>query len=126
MPDDFQKPPHRWSAKFANAFHGAYLGVRGQHSFAVHFVCTVLVLLLGVLLRVDWIEWSVLILCISAVLVAEMFNSALETLAKAIDTRHNPHLADGLNMASAAVLVCSVGAVIVGALVFGSRLIQVF
>ena len=124
MPDDFQKPPHRWLAKFANAFRGIYLGVRGQHSFAVHFVCTVLVVLLAVVLRVGLSEWCLLILCISSVLVAEMFNSALETTARAIDTRFNPHLADGLNIASAAVLVCSIGAVIVGSLIFGNRLLE--
>ena len=83
-----------------------------------------MVVLLGAILRMSWIEWSLLVTCIFAVLTAEMFNSALETLAKAIDTRRNPHLADGLNIASSAVLLSSIGAVIVGAIVFTGRLIE--
>ncbi|MFV1968637.1 MAG: diacylglycerol kinase [Pirellulaceae bacterium] len=124
MSDEFQKPPRSWYARFRDAFRGVGQGARGQSSFLVHFVCAAMVLLLGSILRMNWIEGSLLVICIFAVLTAEMFNSALETLAKAIDTHHNPHLADGLNIASSAVLLGSIGAVIVGTLVFTGRLIQ--
>ena len=56
------------------------------------------------LLRVSRVDWSILLLCIFGVLTAELFNSALESVARAIDTRHNPHLAAALDIASAAVL----------------------
>ena len=124
MSNEFQKPPRSWYVKFRDAFRGVIQGVRGQSSFAVHFICAALVVLLGAYLGINWMEWSLLVTCIFAVLTAEMFNSALETLAKAIDTRHNPHLADGLNLASSAVLLSSIGAVIVGVIVFAGRLIQ--
>ena len=124
MSTEFQKPPRSWYVKFRDAFRGVILGVRGQSSFAAHFVCATLVVLLGAILRMNWMEWSLLVTCIFAVLTAEMFNSSLETLAKAIDTRRNPHLADGLNIASSAVLLSSIGAVIVGTIVFTARLIQ--
>lgn len=120
-------PPRRsWPRKFADAFHGLAIGIRGQSSFIVHLPCAALVVAAGVWLRVDANEWRLLVLCIAAVLSAEMFNSALERLAKAIDARQNEHLAAALNIASAAVLVVSLGAALVGGLIFVPRLTELF
>ncbi len=60
-------------------------------------------------------------LCIAGVLTAEMFNSALESMAKAITGESDPHLGNSLDIGSAAVLVASIGAAVVGAIIFGHR-----
>ena len=57
------------------------------------------------------VEWCLLLLCIAGVLTAEMFNSALESMAKAITGESDPHLGNSLDIGSAAVLVASIGAV---------------
>lgn len=111
-------PQRTWYKKFSDAFRGVWLGVRGERSFYVHLATTVVVVLLGVALRVSRLEWCLLALCIITVLVAEMFNSAIERLAKAIDEHHNPRLGDALDVGSAAVLLASIGACIVGLAVF--------
>ena len=111
-----------WVAKFRNAFRGIALGVRGQSSFYVHFTVALAVVIAGWLLQVTLLEWGLLILCISSVLVAEMFNSALESLAKAVDTEQNPHLGRALDISSAAVLLASTGAVVLGMALFVYRL----
>jgi len=126
MLDEFQKSPRSWARKFGDAFHAMWLGVQGESSFVIHFVAAGIVILLALVLSLEMVQWCLLVLCIFGVFTAEMFNSALETLAKAIDTRPNPLLADGLNIASAAVLTCSIGAVVVGGLVFGCRILQLF
>ena len=63
------------------------------------------------------IEWCLLALCVAIVLTAEIFNSALEQLAKAITREHDAHIRAALDMASGAVLLASVGAAIVGTVV---------
>jgi diacylglycerol kinase len=112
----------RWSDKFRDAFRGLKEGVRGQSSFSVHFLVAVAVIGAGVVLRVSVIEWSLLTICITGVMVAELFNSSLESMAKAITHDPHPHLGNSLDIASAAVLAASVGAVVVGAVIFGNRL----
>ena len=52
------------------------------------------------------------------VLVAEMLNTAMEVLAKAVDPDVNPHVRDALDIGSAAVLLAAAGAVVVGGIVF--------
>ncbi|HJN12348.1 MAG: diacylglycerol kinase family protein [Pirellulaceae bacterium] len=107
-----------WADKFRDAFRGVRLGVSGQSSFLVHGVAAALVLFAGAVLRVSQIEWCLLTLCIANVLAAEMFNSALELSAKAIDEQRNPVLGAALDVASGAVLVTAIGAVTVGLIVF--------
>jgi diacylglycerol kinase len=112
-----------WREKFGDAFHGLKAGVRGQSSFFVHFVMAARVVATGVGLGVDSpAEWGVLIMCITVVLCCEMFNSALESLARAITSEVDPHVGTALDIGSAAVLVAAFGASLVGAAIFANRL----
>ena len=122
MTDEFRPPPRSWLQKFRDAFRGLAWGVRGQTSFCVHLVPAVVVLAAAAVFRVSGVEWCLLLLCITVVLTAEMFNSALERLAKAIDRRENGYIAVALDISSAAVLVATIGATVVGAVVFLPRL----
>ncbi|MCD4728533.1 MAG: diacylglycerol kinase [Pirellulales bacterium] len=116
--------PHHWRRKFRDAFCGVKEGVHGQSSFFVHFFVTVLVIVAGVVLGVNLYEWCILALCITGVLTVEMFNSALESMAKAITGESDPHLGDSLDIGSAAVLIASIGASTVGTIIFVNRLAQ--
>jgi diacylglycerol kinase len=122
MSDDPVNPERSWAAKFRDAFRGLKAGVRGQATFFVHFFAAVAVIAAAAVLRVDLPEWCLLLLCITVVLVAEMFNSALESMAKAITDENDPHIGNSLDIAAAAVLVASIGAAIVGAIIFIHRL----
>lgn len=112
-----------WIKKFRCAFRGIKLGVRGQSSFFVHFFFAAAVVAAAVALNVTITEWCILVGAIAAVLTTEMVNTSLEILAKAIDDRHNPLLRDALDIASAAVLVASIGAATIGAIIFLNRLL---
>jgi diacylglycerol kinase len=122
MKDDRASPSRSWADKFRDAFRGLKAGVRGQSTFVVHFFAAAAVIVAAAALRVDLREWCLLLLCITVVLVAEMFNSALESMAKAINRQSDPHLGNSLDIAAAAVLAASIGASIVGAIIFANRL----
>jgi diacylglycerol kinase len=115
-------PERSWARKFRDAFRGIREGVRGQNSFYVHFFMVAAVVVAGVTLRVNAVEWCVLVLCITVVLTAEMFNSAIESMAKAITEEIHPYLKNSLDIGSAAVLFASIGASIVGCVLFIHRL----
>ena len=112
-----------WAEKFRDAFRGLKLGVHGQSSFFVHFFMGAMVIAAAVAMKVDSLtEWCLLILCITVVLTAEMFNSAIETLARAITDQHDPILGTALDIGSGAVLLASLGAAVVGLILFVNRL----
>lgn len=122
QPREPYSPEFSWAEKFRCAFRGIGLGVRGQRSFLVHGVFSVAVVGCAVGFRVTLLEWCILLLCMTVVLSAEMFNSALESLAKAVSDKEHVHLRVALDISSAAVLVAAMGAAIVGTIVFVNRL----
>jgi diacylglycerol kinase len=112
-----------WVEKFRDAMRGIKVGVRGQSSFFVHFFVAAAVIATATVLKIDSLaEWSLLLLCIAVVLTAEMFNSALESLARAITDQADPNIEAALDIAAGAVLIASIGASLVGTVIFGKWL----
>jgi diacylglycerol kinase len=122
LQEDIPSPERSWGDKFRDAFRGLKAGVRRQSSFFAHFFIAAIVIVAGVMLGVRRTEWCLLVICITGVLTTEMLNSSLESMAKAITRESHPHLGNSLDIGSAAVLVASIGAAIVGTLIFGNRL----
>jgi len=117
---------HPWKKKFADAIRGVREAVRAGSSFVVHLVIAVAVLAAAAVLRMDSVQWCILLLCIAGVLAAEMFNSALELLARAITLQEDSHIHDALDIAAGAVLTAAFGSVAVGVVLFGFRAGQLF
>ncbi len=107
-----------WVLKFRDAFWGIWVGVRGESSFAVHLVVGAAVVATATVLGAGILEWCVLLMCITVVLMAEMFNTALEYLAKGITDGRDRNIGLALDIASGAVLVASIGASVIGVIVF--------
>ncbi len=118
-----KSPVHSWTSKFRYAFRGLVIGIRQQNSFLVHIPIATVVLAAAAWFRVSGAEWCVLLLCIAVVASAEMFNSSLEHLAKAVTREQHEEIRDSLDTAAAAVLVASMGSVVVGVIIFGPRLL---
>lgn len=117
-------PPRRtWRSKFREAFKGIKLGVRGQSSFFVHFFAATLVIVTATTLQCDFVEWCVLVGCIGLVLTAELFNSAIETMFRGLDSASRDRHHGALDIAAGAVLISSITAVVIGIIIFGRRLL---
>ena len=96
--------------------------MRGERSFAVHLPLAAAVVIAAIVLRVSLVEWCTLGLCITVVLAAEVFNTALERLAKEITDEQCPGIGAALDMASGAVLVTAIGSAAVGSAILVYRL----
>ena len=116
------RPRPRWRQKFRNAFRGMKIGIRGHSSFSVHFFFAALVVAAAIVLRCEILEWCVLLGCIAMVLTAELFNSAIETLFRGLDEATRERAWPCLDVAAGAVLLASVAAALIGAVVFLHRL----
>jgi len=114
--------PRSWFRKFYDAGRGCLHGIQGQSSFLVHFLIALVVLALAAWLRVERWEWIALLLCITAVLCAELFNSAVEYLARAMTREHDENIGHALDIASGAVLIAAIGSAVVGVLILGPPL----
>jgi diacylglycerol kinase len=70
---------------------------------------------------VSLVEGCVLALCVTQVIAAEIFNTALEYLSREVAHEPNERLADALDMASGAVLASAIGAAAIGCAIFAWR-----
>jgi diacylglycerol kinase len=116
------KKPRHWREKFREAFRGVKRGVRGHSSFYVHFFFAALVIAAAAVFECNRWEWCILIGCIGLVFTAELFNSALETLFHGLDPEAKARIHGCLDIAAGAVLVASVTAAVIGAIVFVPKL----
>lgn len=110
--------PGHWIAKFRNAFRGLASGVAGESSFLVHCGAAATVVVAGFVCRLSLVHWCLVVLCIGTVLAAELFNTALERLARVVVDTHDDRIGTALDIASAAVLIIALAAAVCGAMVF--------
>jgi diacylglycerol kinase len=113
-----------WIRKFGNAARGVKVAVRGEISFFVHLFATTVVVLAGAVLDISQTDWCLLIHCIAVVLVAEMFNTAIERLGRIVAEEHDPRIRDVLDVSAGAVLLASGAAAIVGMILLGRPLLH--
>jgi diacylglycerol kinase len=109
---------------FSYAGRGLRTLLRSQHNSWIHGAATLLVWLAGWWLGVSRVEWLALILACMAVWTAEAFNTALEFLADAASPEFHPLIEKAKDVAAGAVLICALGALAVGALVFVPHLLH--
>jgi diacylglycerol kinase len=78
----------------------------------------VAVAVVAAVIGVSLIEACLLVLCVTIVITAELFNTALEYLAREVTRNHNLGVAAALQIASGAVLIAALGAAAVGLTIF--------
>lgn len=124
LPRSALTPQHAVSrvASFGHALRGVKVLLR-QPNARIHAVAAVLVVALGAWWRIAASEWLAVVLAVVLVIGAEALNTALELVVDLVSPEWHALARDAKDTAAAAVLVCSVGAAVVGAVVFGPRLL---
>ncbi|MEM0954304.1 MAG: diacylglycerol kinase family protein [Pseudomonadota bacterium] len=103
---------------FRFAGRGLAILLREQHNCRIHFVATLVVIILGFTLNIASFEWVAVLFAVGLVWVAEALNSALEYLADAAVPEQHLLVAKAKDAAAAGVLVASIIAAAIGLLVF--------
>ena len=103
---------------FRYAVEGIVHVFRTQKHMRFHFFTVVLVLFIGLLLRLSRVEMAVLFIVVSGVLVAEMMNTAIESVVDMITQAYHPLAKLAKDIAAGAVLIASITAAIVGGILF--------
>lgn len=101
---------------FGHALRGLRVFV-SQPNARIHCAAAGGVVALGLWLGVSRLEWVALVLAIALVMGAEALNTALEYAVDLASPEWHALARDAKDVAAAAVLVCSLGAAVVGALV---------
>jgi diacylglycerol kinase len=115
-------PERSFTGALADAADGFVASLRGQRNLQIQAMVAIAVVVAAALLHFDLFRWAVLMLTIGTVLTAELFNTALEHAVDCAAPQENEHARRAKHAGAAAVLVASVAAVVVGAVLFGTAL----
>lgn len=107
---------HARSYKFA--LRGLIAIFLQQLNFRLELLISVLVITTGIIVKINSIEWIVIVFAISLVLIAEALNSAVEAICDAVSRDFHKEIRHAKDIAAGSVLLASIAAVIVGIIIF--------
>ncbi len=103
---------------FKYAAEGVLHVYRTQKHMRFHFFMLILVLMLSLMFKQDRGETMVLLLTISLVLIAEMFNTAIEAVVDLVVQTYHPLAKFAKDIAAGAVLMATINALTIGFILF--------
>lgn len=103
---------------FNHAFEGILYALRTERNIRIHVLAALLILIFSLFFPLNRLELLMLFLSISFVVMAEMFNTAVETVVDAFIDRYHPLAKVAKDVAAGAVLVAALNALLVGYLLF--------
>lgn len=107
--------------KFFRSFRFAVEGIRTalrEQNLKFHLVSAIIVVIVGIATGLTVAEWSIIILTITAVIGAELFNTAIERVVDLASPEIHPLAKQAKDVAAGAVLVFALASVIIGLLIF--------
>ena len=108
---------------FKYAINGIVYALSTQQNFLIHLIATLIVVITSYIFHLSNIEWAVIVLTISSVWIAELFNTAVEKTVDLITSDHHPLAKIAKDVAAGAVLISAICSIIVGLLIFLPKLI---
>lgn len=116
----------RWWRCFLDAGRGIVSVIRTERNFRVQLVLFAIAIGFGWFLGLSGTEWIALVLAGGLVLAVEAANTALEYLANALHPDTHPGVGRAKDAGAGAVLVASVAAGVVGAMLFLPKLWEIW
>ena len=107
----------RFFKSLAYAFSGIRAAFKSEQSFRIHTIAMVIAVAMGLYLELSLAAWGFVLFSIGFVLVAELFNTAIERLGdEAADGKQKLMIKHAKDASAAAVLISALTALVIGIL----------
>lgn len=103
---------------FKFALRGINSAFRSEPHMRLHVLSALTVVIAGFFFNVTTLEWCLLAGCIGLVFIAEIFNTAIETITNLVSPEWNNLAGKTKDLAAGAVLAASITAAVVGTIIF--------
>ena len=107
-------PFRQWLRSANFAIEGILHAAKTQRHLRYHFFTAAAVLVLSYILGVSRTEFLIIALSVIAVLLAEMFNTAIETIVDIVSPEHSEKARIAKDIAAGAVLITAFGVAVIG------------
>lgn len=111
---------------FGYAWEGILYALKNDQNFRIHIAAALIVIFMSFYFDVNPFEMGVLGLVILLVIVTEMINTAIENMVDLITKEYHAEAKIAKDVSSGMVLITSIGALIVGFLIFTPYILNFF
>lgn len=116
--------------RFINSFHYSWDGIKYafkyEQSMFIHILMTLLVVVCGIVLELNFQEWLLCIILIGLVIATELINTAIEAVVDLACPEIHPLAKTAKDTAAAAVFVFALTALLCGLFLFVPKIIALF
>lgn len=111
---------------FTYAFRGLAKTFREEQNLQLQATFALLSVMLAIIFRISRTEWLILVLVIGLVGILETVNSAVERVTDLLKPRINTYVKEIKDIMAAAVMLASLTALAIGAIIFLPRIFSLF
>lgn len=108
---------------FKYAFQGIISGIKREKNMKIHLAIMIIVIIMGLLLKINTTEWMICIILFSITIAGELFNTAIEKVVDMITLEKNEKAKIAKDVSAGGVLVLSIGSAIIGIYIFMPKII---
>lgn len=108
---------------FVFAARGLGFTISTQRNFRIHLFALCSVVIAGFIFRLNIFEWLFVLGSSCLVIMAELFNTAIEALCNKVHPEKDRQIGKVKDISAAAVLVAAIFAFVTGLLIFGNKII---
>lgn len=108
--------------RFNVAFEGIFETIRSERHMKFHCFCTIIIFIFSLFMDIGKYEALAIIISVSLIWVAELFNTALESCVDMVTDKYHPLAKRAKDIAAGAVLITALNALFVGYIVFEKRI----
>lgn len=109
---------------FKYAIEGIKATFKSQTNMKIHVTVMLLVIIAGIILKLNTSTWKMCIILFSLVLSGELFNTAIEAIVDMVMPEFHPKAKLAKDAAAGGVLVLAIGAAIIGLMIFIPEIIK--
>ena len=109
---------------FKYAFEGIISALKSEQNLKTHIAIMILVIIFGIILKINKIEWIICIILFGFVISLELVNTAIENTVDLITMEKNPKAKIAKDVSAAAVLIAAITSIIIGLIIFMPKLIN--
>lgn len=116
----------RFIKSFRYSVDGLVYAFINEQSLFIHFMITLITVVLGILLKLSQIEWLFVFLMIGLVICAELINTSIEAVVDLASPEIHPLAKIAKDTASAAVFCLTIVAFTGGIMIYIPKLMGIF
>lgn len=103
------------------ALNGIWYGIKTQRNLKIQIVVTILVVIVGILLKLTTLEFIFIVFAFMIVIITEIINTAIETVVNLYTDKYHELAKIAKDVAAGAVMLGAINSIIVAILLLISK-----